>query len=383
MSDLHQIAPLIPKDQFMRVPEVAHLAIGGEAPMLHSHLAAINDFFALKSNGFHGREVEIMAQLQQTRERAGKLLGVAAAEIAFLNSASEGLGQLVNGLCWQTGDNVVVEDIEFPSSLYHWTRFADQGVEVRIVRQDPGPATLDKLAAAVDSRTRVITTSQVSYLTGRRYDLAALRAIADQHDALLSIDATHAAGVVPVQAEYADILVSSCYKFLLATHGAAIFYRNPQRLGDLPPQTVGWHSVAPGHSVANPTAHTLAPTAARYEAGNPPFMALALLNNALATLEDLDIARIEQHVLALGSILWPALAARGLTLLTPQAPADRAANICFAWPDPATLVSRLAAENVLVWGGDGRIRVSFHAYNDSSDIDRLLTALDKLLPTTQ
>ncbi len=380
MVSTERITSLISKDAFLRVAEVAHLCAGGETAILRSHSATIERFFALKSDGFNGREVGVMGLLQRTRERAGALLGVPATDIAFLNSASEGLGQLAAGLDWQPGDNVVVEDIEFPSGLYPWTRLAEQGVEVRVVRQTGGAATLDRLAAALDPRTRVLAVSQVSYLTGRRYDLAELRALADRHGALLSVDATHAAGVVPVAAHHADLLVSSCYKFLLGVHGAAIFYCNPQRLGNLQPQSLGWHSVASHHTVAAPTNYTLSPTAARFEAGNPPFMALAVLENALATLETIGVEQIERHVLALGGLLRSALHERGLTLLTPENPARRGPNICFSWPDSVGLTAALAEHGVLVWGGDGRVRVSFHAYNDEEDVARLLTALDACLP---
>jgi cysteine desulfurase/selenocysteine lyase len=379
MVSTERITSLISKNAFLRVTEVAHLCAGGETAILRSHSAAVERFFTLKSNGFEGREVGVMGLLQRTRERAGALLGAPAADIAFLSSASEGLGQLAAGLDWQPGDNVVVEDIEFPSGLYPWTRLAEQGVEVRVVRQSGGEASFDGLAAALDDRTRVLATSQVSYLTGRRYDLADLRALADRHGALLSIDATHAAGVVPVAAHYADLLVSSCYKFLLGVHGAAIFYCNPQRLGQFQPQSLGWHSVASHHTVAAPTDYTLGPTAARFEAGNPPFMALAVLENALATLETIGVEQIERHVLALGTVLRAALQERGLTLLTPEDPARRGPNICFSWPDSVGLTAALAEHGVLVWGGDGRVRISFHAYNDEDDVTRLLAALDACL----
>ncbi len=379
MVSTERITSVISKDNFLRVAEVAHLCAGGETAILRSHSAVVERFFTLKSNGFDGREVGVMGLLQRTRERTGALLGVPAADIAFLNSASDGLGQLAAGLDWHPGDNVVVEDLEFPSGLYPWTRLAEQGVGVRIVRQPPGEATLDRLAAALDDRTRVLAVSHVSYLTGRRYDLAALRALADQYGALLSIDATHAAGVVPVAAHHADLLVSSCYKFLLGVHGAAIFYCNPQRLGNLQPQSLGWHSVASHHTVAAPTDFTLSPTATRFEAGNPPFMALAVLENALATLETIGVERIERHVLALGTLLRAALQARGLRLLTPEDPGQRGPNICFSWPDSVGLTAALAEHGVLVWGGDGRVRVSFHAYNDEEDVARLLTALDACL----
>lgn len=376
MERTGRLAALARREDFLIAPDVAHLCAGGEAPALRGHAAAVERFFALKSEGMAGREEGLMGLLARCRGRAAALLGVAPADVAFLSSATEGVNQLVAGLDWRAGDNVVVEDIEFPSDIYVWTHLERLGVEVRVARQWGGEASLDRLAEALDGRTRVLAVSQVSYLTGRRYDLADLAALAARVGALLSVDATHAAGVLPVAARHADVLVSSCYKFLLGAHGAAIFYRNPRRLAELSPQAIGWHSVAGRHSVATPTRYQLRPDAARFEPGNPPFLALAVLDNALAYLETLGVARIERHVLALGGSLRRALAARGLPLLTPEAPERRGPNICFAWPDSDGLQRALAARGVLVWGGAGRIRVSFHAYNDEGDIDRFLAALD-------
>ncbi len=376
MATVERIAALAPKEDFLVAPEVAHLCAGGETPILKSHRAAVDRFFDDKSHGFAGRDEGLMGMLARCRQRAADLLGVDAADIAFLDSASDGVNQLAAGLDWRAGDNVVLEDIEYPSDIYPWARLERRGVEVRVARQWGTEPTLERIAALMDERTRVLSVSQVSYLTGRRYRLEDLAALCEETGTLLSVDATHAAGVVPVPARYADVLVSSCYKFLLGVHGAAIFYRNPRRLAHLEPQTVGWHSIAGARSVEAPTQFALAPDATRFEAGNPPFMALAVLDNALAYLSEIGIERIERLVLALGGKLRRALAARGLTLLTPEDEAHRGPNICFLCPDSAALVRALAERGVLVWGGDNRIRISLHAYNDESDIERLLDALD-------
>ena len=58
--------------------------------------------------------------------------------------------------------------------------------------------------------------------------------------------------------------------------------------------------------------------------------------------------------------------------------AERAGNVCFLDDDGAGLASRLAQRGVLVWGGDGRIRVSAHLYNDGEDIRAFFSALDAL-----
>jgi cysteine desulfurase / selenocysteine lyase len=173
-----RIEALVDKADFLTLPEVAHLCAGGETPILRSHGEAVARFFDLKSRGMAGREQGVMGLLATCRQRAGNLLGVPADDIAFLSSASEGINQLASWLDWQPGDNVVVEDIEFPSGIYPWVRLRERGVEVRVVRQSGDTPTLERIAASMDDRTRILATSQVSYLTGRRYDLADLAALA-------------------------------------------------------------------------------------------------------------------------------------------------------------------------------------------------------------
>ena len=68
----------------------------------------------------------------------------------------------------------------------------------------------------------------------------------------------------------------------------------------------------------------------------------------------------------------------GLPVLTPEAPEERAGNIVFE-TDRCMEVERALRENgVLVWAGDGRIRLSVHAYNDEADVARALAVLEDL-----
>jgi selenocysteine lyase/cysteine desulfurase len=116
--------------------------------------------------------------------------------------------------------------------------------------------------------------------------------------------------------------------------------------------------------------------ASRLEAGNPSLLGLAVLDNALQRLEPLAAGDVERHAQDLGRPLIDGLRTRGFTVITPEAPAERAGNVCFLAEDAAGLAGRLAARGVLVWGGEGRIRVSPHVHCDPADIDRFFDALD-------
>jgi cysteine desulfurase / selenocysteine lyase len=181
------------------------------------------------------------ATAEPVRPRLAALLQVEAADVAFLATASDGL-LVAAAIDWRPGDNAVVALSEFPSVLHAWRRSG--GVELRAVGRAAVPR-LDEIADAVDRRTRVIAASHVSYLTGARLDLAALRGIADRVGARLVVDASHALGVVPVDGSLCDVLISCAYKWMLGVHGVGVFYANSARWPDLAPPGVGWHSIEP------------------------------------------------------------------------------------------------------------------------------------------
>ena len=193
----------------------------------------------------------------------------------------------------------------------------------------------------------------------------------------------HAAGVVPVDAKLADILISSCYKWLLGTHGAAVFYWNRERLPDLQPPFLGWANGITHSSWEDPTAFTPRPNADRFEPGNPSFISIYLLENGLDHLMGVGIDTIEEYVLSLSGRLWHGIHDLGWEMMTPAAPEDRAGNVCFMTPNVETVVDRLQAKNIVIWGSYGgirRVRASTHLYNTEADVDAMLEVM-RTIPT--
>jgi selenocysteine lyase/cysteine desulfurase len=367
---------LIPRTAFIGIDNVAHLATGGEAPVLRSHLEAATQFLLDKGDGMPGRE-RFFTTAARVKATLARRLGGRPEDIAFLGSASEGLHVASEGIDWRPGDNVVVGQSEFPSVLLAWQRLRPRGVEVRAVGWT-AVVTHAEIADAVDRRTRVIAASHVSYLTGARLDLQRLRLLADRFGARLVVDASHALGVVPVDGGLCDVVVACCYKWILAVHGVGIFYVNGRRWPDLGPPWVGWHAEIRDEDWQRRTDYRLKKDGERFEAGNPPFLPVYVLDSALRALDSLDPRAIESHVLALGGALRAGLVKLGLPVLTPEPPEERAGNIVFASDRPLEVERRLRESGVLVWAGDGRVRLSVHAYNDEADVGRALEALGGL-----
>ena len=77
---------------------------------------------------------------------------------------------------------------------------------------------------------------------GRVLDTSALLEVARRHGAATLIDATQAAGWLPLAASDFDYVVATAYKWLLAPRGAAFMAVRPERLSALRPHSAGWYA---------------------------------------------------------------------------------------------------------------------------------------------
>lgn len=105
-----------------------------------------------------------------------------------------------------------------------------------------------------------------------------------------------------------------------------------------------------------------------------------VLDNALDVLDGLDPKAVLAHAHELGGKLIEGLRRLGLPVITPVAPDERAGNVCFLAADGQGLAARLAERGVLVWGGDGRIRISAHVHDGADDVRRCLDELASISP---
>ena len=86
---------------------------------------------------------------------------------------------------------------------------------------------------------------------------------------------------------------------------------------------------------------------------------------------------IQRHVQGLADRFIAGARERELDLLTPAEPAARGPLVMVASTDAPRLVDALAREDILCSTRDGALRVSLHYYNNESDVDAVLDALDR------
>ena len=176
---------------------------------------------------------------------SAKLVNAQEDEIALTHCTSEGLKIVAEGLPWEPGDNVVFPNNEFPANIYPWTYLANRGVEPRRVPLPDGKLTPESLEPYIDSRTRLVSISWVSYCTGWRADVKAIADMVHSHGALLCVDGIQGMGAFPFDVKDTDVdfLSVGAQKWLLSAQGSGFFYCKSAVNGLLRNINFGWASV--------------------------------------------------------------------------------------------------------------------------------------------
>ena len=188
-------------------------------------------------------------RLEEVRRCAARLINAEPAEIALVPNTTSGISLVAEGYPWQAGDNVVTLANEFPSNQYPWMNLASRGVELRRVEVEGGVVDLDRLEAACDSRTRIVTVSWVGFATGWRIDVRQVAALCQRRGCLFFLDAIQGLGVFPldVRADGVDFLAADGHKWMLGPgRGRAALHPPRASVARLRPLMVGWNSVAQG-----------------------------------------------------------------------------------------------------------------------------------------
>lgn len=310
---------------------------------------------------------------------AALLLSSPPEDVVLLPNASEALNLLANSLQWRPGE-VLISDLEFPSNVAPWLRLRQVGVSLNVISTERGSVSFDDYLSRLTDATRLVSVSLVSYKSGTRIPfLKELSEEVHRRGALLCVDATQALGRVPVSVEGVDFLVSSSYKWLLGSHGLAVVCAAPALRERLCAATAGWYSIRDLFSPNRFESFSHKDGAAALMAGMPNFPGIYALREGLNTILAEGPDRIDSTLKPLVRDLRQGLAERGYDLLTPAGPEFASGIVSFAHANPEWLGAQLASQRVIVWAGDGRVRVSVHLYNTQADIDRFFEVLDGLL----
>lgn len=322
------------------------------------------------------------ATLDDLRAAGAAMLGAPAGAVAVVGGASEALGQVASLLEPRAGTVVLVSS-DFPSVTYPWLVLAERHpIALRFV-DDRGDRDLtEALMDAIDRDTVVVSFSAVQYATGSVIDTEQVVRHAHEAGARVIADVTQLAGAGPVdmRAWQADAVVSSGYKWL-SGHGGVGLLALTADLAERSPRLVGWKGTEDPFAF-DARALRLAADARRFELSTMSYASAVGLHVSVGLLLSTGLSQIQQHARGLAQRLIAAVAELGwqpFRSLDDRAASPHIVSLRHPRHDAAAVAARLAEEHGIVCGGRaGGVRVSLHAYNDETDVDRLADALQAL-----
>src|SRR5579862_2956246 len=174
----------------------------------------------------------------------GRIIGAGPGEVVMHQNQSIAQATVLSALDWPAGRNrIVTEGINFPSNLYLFHALEREGAQIVTVPSDDGMTmSLDRMLAAIDERTRLVSVSHVVFKSAFVQDLAAIVRRAHDVGALVLVDLYQSAGAVPVdvRALQIDFATGGSVKWLCGGPGAGYLYVRRRLWEGLQPRLTGW-----------------------------------------------------------------------------------------------------------------------------------------------
>lgn len=393
---MHNIEDI--RSQFPALKQSLFFASAGVGSLPQATLAAMQQAATGLQVDF-SKEAWEKDSLQQARALAATLIGASEEEIVLTNSTSTGINLLAGALPWKSGENIVLNDLEYPSNIFPWLYQADRhGLEVRMIHCQDRVVPLDALLHAIDRRTRVLAVSHVEFGSGYRNDVASLAEAVHKVDGLICVDAIQSLGVFQVDAPQLgiDVLATGSYKWLCGPLGTGFAYVRPDLMETLDPVTLAyanlptqeeetvWKALVSGADY--PMQHApLSSNWKRFEAQGLSRVLFQGLATSLGVLLDFGIDRIESRIAELVDYSIERLTAAGIEILSPIAPKERSGILTvrvpfdLSRPDQVeALENRLKQARIKAHPRSGGLRLSIHFFNTTDEIDQVVEFLKTL-----
>jgi selenocysteine lyase/cysteine desulfurase len=309
----------------------------------------------------------------QTRHAIGRLINAQPTSIALVANTTTAIGLVAEGFPWKSGDNLVLPSDEYPSNVYPWMNLADRGVEIRWVPPRGNRLDLDDIHHAIDSKTRLIAVSWVSYASGYRIDLSKLVELARSARVMTCVDVIQGLGALPLDVAQTPVDFVTCgsHKWLLGFQGAGFLYVRPDLLNYLHPRMVGAHSVVDPFNYGN-IDFTLNPDAGRWEGGTLNLPGLAAWGASIDLLLKLGPAAVANRIRHLTDLLVEQAKTAELTVFSDRDHWSGIVSLATGDRDPKELMIKCRSAGVIVNYRGGRLRVSPHCYNNEADLERFI-----------
>lgn len=256
------------------------------------------------------------------------------------------------------GSRVLMAQEEFTSVLFPFLEREEKG-EITI---DFVPA--ERFVESIDEKYALIAVSAVQSSSGYVIDLDALSERVKESGARSFIDATQAAGWLPIQMDKFDVVAASAYKWLLSPRGSGFIHTTPEALTWLRPTISSWYAGASiWDSIYGPPLR-LANNGRRYQI-SPDWLSWVGAEQSLKLISEVGVNNIYTYNLSLMEKLCALI----------QIPFNRSSI--------TSIKADIKPDDLRENGfraslRNGRLRIAIHLYNTEDEVEKLAALLNSM-----
>lgn len=387
--------------QTMHGQPLVYLDSGASAQKPRSVIEAVRAAYELNYANIHRGLYEFSQikteEFEVARSKVAAFIGAESSrEIIFTRNSTEAINLVAQ--TWgrtflKAGDEIILSVMEHHANLVPWFLLRDQvGVVLKFVPLlAEGTLDLEVLEKTLSSRTRLVSLVHVSNVLGTVNNVSSISRLVRKFNPEIKILFDGSQAVVHrgvnVKAFDPDFYVFTAHK-LYGPTGVGVLWGKYRILESLPPYQGG------GDMIEKVTLEgaTYALPPARFEAGSPPIAEVIGLGAALDYLASIGMDKIEAWERALHAYALEKLSPiKGLKIYGQQI--EKAGIISFTLDGCPIADSAMILDQMGIavrsghhccmplaqyLGVEGTVRASLGLYSDRSDIDCLVSGLEKV-----
>lgn len=346
--------------------------------------------------GIHSLGEEATNAYEGVRVKVKRFINASDAhEVVFTRNTTEAVNLVATTYGRQhvlAGDEILLSPLEHHSNLIPWQILAQER-DAKLVFCDlteDGRVCLESVAKKLSKRTKIVAMTLTSNVLGTIVPIKEISRLAHEVGAVVFVDGAQGLPHMPVSVQdlECDFFAFSMHKMLGPT-GVGVLWGRAKLLEAMPPYMYGGNMI--GSVWRDRVIYNQIPW--KFEAGTPNIADVVASGVALDYLVKLGMDNVREHEVALCNYALKKFSAiDGMTIYGPHSAADRAGVFSFNMNgvhahDLGQIVNE---EGIAIRVGHhccqplmrdldlpGTARASFYIYTTESEIDLLITALER------
>ncbi len=310
----------------------------------------------------------------------GSIIGAGPGEIVMQQNVSICQAIVLSCFDWSAKRNkIVTEEMNFPSNLYVYQQLGARLVTVP--SSDRITVPTERMLAAIDDETALVSVSHVLFRSSYIQDLAAITKRAHEAGARVVADLYQSAGTVPVNVRElgVDFATGGSVKWLCGGPGAGYLYVRRDLWPLMKPRATGW--AAHRDPFAFAAEHEYADSICRFLNGTPNVPAMYAARSGYEIVNEVGVEKIRAKSQRQTARLIDLAQEAGFRVNSPKNPSERGGTVVIDVPNGYEVTKELSRRDFLADYRPGAgIRVAPHFYSKDEELELIVREIQKIAP---